>query len=85
MPCCVLRVYGKDLDAEVFLASSGLVAEAIHRRGDRRSARSKVNETSWFTVLVSDADGNRIQQQVEDAVAFLKHNPDLARLVGYPE
>jgi hypothetical protein len=84
MPCCVLRVYGRNFDAEGFLAASDLVIDTIHRRGERRSA-SSVHEMSGFTVLASEADGNQFQQQVQDAIALLRsRGPELARLRSYP-
>lgn len=84
MPCSVLRVYGTNFDVEGCLASSDLVVDAIHRRGERRSANS-VHEMSGFTVLVSEADGNQFQQQVQDAIAFLRSRSlELARLRSYP-
>lgn len=40
---------------------------------------------SGFTVLVSEVDGNQFQQEVQDAIAFLRsHQPELARLQSYP-
>jgi hypothetical protein len=84
MPCCVLRIDGANFDVEGFLASSDLAPDVVHRRGERRSANS-IHETSGFTVLVSSADGNQFQQQVQGAIAFLRnHHPELARLRSCP-
>ncbi|VTR96533.1 Uncharacterized protein OS=Nonlabens marinus S1-08 GN=NMS_1780 PE=4 SV=1 [Gemmata massiliana] len=73
MPGCVLRVDGAEFDPDAFLSASGLVADAIYRRGDQRSVRA-VHTTSGFTALVCDEDENGFAGQVRSAIEYLRTN-----------
>ena len=81
---CVLRVSGKQFDADRYLALSGLEAIKVFRRGEPRFASNpegKLNDLSGFNVEVSDASWEGVSEQVEDAVAFLKENRDAIRML----
>jgi hypothetical protein len=85
---CVLRVSGKAFDAEKYLALSGLTTGRIFRAGEPRfksSPEGKRNQSSGFTVDVSDASWEDLRTQVQDAVAFLKeHEQGLTMLRSAP-
>jgi hypothetical protein len=72
---CVLRVTGKEFDADKYLALSGLSATKVFHLGDRRF-KSRPDGECWkfsgFNVAVSDASWEGVRAQVEDAIAFLK-------------
>lgn len=80
---CVLRVSGRELDPDAFLAGARWKACAVFRRGDKRGARRV--EVPGFNVRVSDADRSDLKKQIRDAQAFLEaHAPDLVRLRERP-
>ena len=85
---CVLRVTGKQFDADLHLALSGLTACRVFRAGESRSEshpEGKRNEVSGFTVDVSRHSGANLPGQVIDAIAFLKENEQaIARLRSAP-
>jgi len=72
---CVLRVSGKEFDAEKYLALSGLPAYEVFRRGEPRSKSHpewKKHEDSGFKVDVSHGSRANLVEQARDAIAFLK-------------
>jgi hypothetical protein len=71
---CVLRVTGKNFDAEAFLRNSSLKPYKVFRSGDPRtmsSAEGSVHMESGFNVNVSDAAWTDLSQQISDACTFL--------------
>src|SRR5262245_20973787 len=81
MPGCVLRVASKTSKVEDLIKISGLDPIAIRRKGHPRSpGATTLSTSSGFTVVVSEADVV-LEEQVRDAVQFLKnHSRGLARL-----
>jgi hypothetical protein len=86
---CTLRIWGKALDIDAFLAAIPLRAAATHRRGESRFPRTKpggtLNQVSTINVGVSDADFSDLSAQLEDARAFLReHMEHLRAARSYP-
>ncbi len=72
---CVLRVTGKEFDADKYLALSGLTAIKVFHMGESRFKSrpgGEGNEYSGFNLAVSDATWENARAQAEDAIAFLK-------------
>jgi hypothetical protein len=81
---CVLRVRGKDFDADRYLALSGLEATKVFHRGEPRFASrpdGPRSEASGFNIVVSDASWDSVRAQVEDAIAFLEANAEAVRML----
>jgi hypothetical protein len=76
---CVLRVSGTEFDADKYSALSALKVCGIFHRGEPRFSSKpdgKIRDFSGFNVSVSDASWERINEQVNDAIAFLKENKE---------
>ncbi len=90
MPGCVLRAYGPesgdDFDVDSFLSSSSFSPCSVSHRGEpRHPETSKVIRASGFNLTVSNADGDQVPIQIEDAHRFLVANCDeIARLRAFP-
>jgi hypothetical protein len=79
---CVLRIGGKELDADALLASVQLPAYRVDHKGEPRPRplRSRgVFEASAIHIDVSEADFADLPTQVADAIAFLESNVDAVR------
>jgi hypothetical protein len=85
---CVLRVTGKEFDAELHLALSGLTACKVFRAGEPRSKSrpdSKRHQASGFAVEVSRGARADLSSQVADAIRFLEqHENALTKLRSAP-
>jgi len=82
MPGCLIRVSGDDFQPHSFLAGSHFVPCNVFRKGERK-AKARVWDSSGFTVVVSEASGDDLAQQIRDAVEFLrKLKEELARLMA---
>jgi hypothetical protein len=85
---CVLRVTGKNFDADLHLLRSGLSAGKVFRAGEPRSPADpdgKRFQVSGFNVDVSYASWDSLSGQVTDAIAFLKrHEEALKKLRAVP-
>lgn len=73
MPGCVLRVSGDRFLPHEFLARSSFNACNVFLIGEPRGSGS-VWSTSGFTVEVSAASGDELEQQVADAIVFLQRS-----------
>ena len=84
----ILRVDGKDFDPDRFVADSALAPVQIYRRGEPRQgpgSEGKVHTTSGLNFMLSDAEFDEFDQQVADAIAFIKfHRDELKRLRDFP-
>ncbi|MBD2098585.1 hypothetical protein H6F90_26295 [Trichocoleus sp. FACHB-591] len=77
---CMFRATGFDFAVDKFLQQSTLIPDSVWHRGEHRLAK-RVHEGSGFSMVASQADMSNPQQQVEDAIAFLKANQvELERL-----
>ncbi len=85
---CVLRVTGKQFDADRYLALSGLSAHGVFRAGTLRSPsnpKGRRHEVSGFVVEVSRRSWAALRGQVRDAVRFLDdHQQALLMLRAAP-
>lgn len=75
---CILRVGGTELVPSVLLRRCPL---AIHRqwnkgepRRPRGPAAARLQEQGGFTIVLSEADGDRVPAQIDDALAYLSAN-----------
>ena len=81
MPGCVLRVSGDCFQPQGFLDDSDLVPWNVFRKGERK-AEKRSWDSSGFTVVVSEASGDDLAQQIQDAIEFLRmHKEEVARLM----
>jgi len=84
---CVLRVSGRRFDVAAFLSRSRFKPCAVWRKGEARvGKRNPPKHTdSGFNLVLSDADGPSADQQIRDALRFLKrHRLALERLRDQP-
>jgi len=85
---CTLRVCGQSFDVDTHLAASGLTATNVWHAGEARRRATKPEErktTSGFTVGVSDASWESVDEQAEDALTFLaEHEQALIALRRAP-
>jgi len=85
---CVLRVTGKEFDADRYLALSGLTAVDVFRASEPRAKsrpEGKRHQVSGFTIDVSRESWANLAGQVMDAIAFLKeHEQPLTMLRSAP-
>jgi hypothetical protein len=82
MPGCVLHVTGVDLDPSTVLGGTGLQPYAQYRTRDLQTVgrnKGQPRECGGFKLLVSDSDD--LQQEVHDAIDFLRRNLDSLRMV----
>jgi len=80
MPGCVLRASGDYFDPQGFLTDSAFVPCNVFRKGERK-AQDRSWTTSGFTVVVSEASGDDLAQQIQDAIEFLRmHREEVVRL-----
>ena len=80
MPGCVLRASGDYFDPQGFLNDSAFVPCNVFRKGERK-AQDRSWTTSGFTVVVSEASGDDLAQQIQDAIEFLRmHREEVVRL-----
>lgn len=85
MPGCVLRASGDRFLPHEFLARSSFKACNVFLLGEPRGSAS-VWQTSGFTVEVSAASGEELEQQVADAIVFLQqYQTELNRLADMEE
>ena len=85
MPGCVLRASGVKFLPLEFLAGSSLNACNVFSIGERRG-RLSVWQTSGFTVEVSSASGEELEEQIKDAIMFLhQYRGELNRLADVQE
>jgi hypothetical protein len=85
----VLRAYGLKFDVDVFAVDCTLPICAIKRRGEPVFPASQPDgrrhESSGVHILVSDAEFDDFQSQVNDAISFLQGNElQLRRLAEWP-
>ena len=81
MPGCVLRASGDYFQPQGFLDDSDLVPWNVFRKGERK-AEKRSWDSSGFTVVVSEASGDDLAQQIQDAIEFLRmHKEEVARLM----
>jgi hypothetical protein len=86
MPGCVFRVAGINFNIDDFLATTSLHPCDIYHKGAPRGQTGKLYDKSGITVVVSEASGGELNQQIQDAIVFLENNKDeLNRLQSYIE
>jgi len=85
---CILRVTGEHFSPEECLAQVQLKAYLVWHKGEPRSrlrADSPRPEHSGFAVSISDADGDCVPLQIQEAQAFCEANSaDLHRIATFP-
>jgi hypothetical protein len=83
MPGCVLRASGDQFDAQNFLNDSAFVPCNAFRKGERK-AQNRSWASSGFTVVVSEASGDNLAQQIHDAIEFLRmHKEEVGRVMRF--
>lgn len=85
---CILRVTGRQLDVDKHLAVSGLTVDSVFRAGEPRwmsQPDGKRHEVSGFSLEVSRGSWSNVDEQVNDAIDFLKeHGGTLSKLRADP-
>lgn len=85
---CVLRASGTYFDVDEFLKTSTLDVLTAFHRGEGQFSTSSVtrrSEQAGMTVIVSTREFSDLRGEIEDAIAFLKHNDqELRRLRDFP-
>src|SRR5688572_4019917 len=86
---CVLRANGSNFLVDRFLEECDLVPCVVYRKGERRPISRSGNEVndafSGLHVVVSNAEFDDLQGQIQDAISFMqKHQMELRRLCEFP-
>ena len=75
---CILRVSGSELVPSVLLRGCPLAIDRQWNKGEPRRPRgpaaAKPQEQGGFTIVLSEADGDRVPAQIDDALAYLSAN-----------
>jgi hypothetical protein len=74
---CILRISGEDLDADAFKEQSGISLYSVFRKGEpkyKSKPESLKLNSSGCMIEVSNANFNEFNQQVADAILYLKTN-----------
>lgn len=75
---CILRVSGSELVPSVLLRGSPLTIDRQWNKGEPRRPRgpaaAKLQEDGGFTIVLSEADGDRVPEQIDDALGYLSAN-----------
>jgi len=84
MPGCVFSLSGSDLDLDEALSLLTFQPYMTHRRGDPIEGRpGHFYEDSGLSVMASEASGDQLWRQLDEADAFLSvHGPELAKISG---
>jgi hypothetical protein len=72
---CHLALWGTDFNVDAFLEKSGFAADSIGRRGEpvyKSKPDGRKLEGSSCSATVSNAEFNDFNEQVGDAIAYLK-------------
>ena len=80
---CLLHFIGRDADVDQLVKLSPVEPCTIFKRGERRSTRpnSRPSVTSGINLEVSEADFEQFDEQLADAIRFLRlHLPVLKQL-----
>lgn len=75
---CILRVSGSQLVPSVLLRGSPLAIDRQWNKGEPRRPRgpaaAMLQEYGGFTIVLSEADGDQVPGQIDDALAYLSAN-----------
>jgi hypothetical protein len=75
---CILRVSGSELVPSDLLRGSPLTIDRQWNKGDPRRPRgpaaAKLQEYGGFTIVLSEADGDRVPEQIDGALVYLSAN-----------
>ena len=71
---CVLHVRGKSFNIDDFLKNTSISPYKIWYKGKPMRRPDKVYEDSGFSLDISKADWNNLENQILDAENFLKEN-----------
>ena len=79
---CVLRICGKTLDVDGLVSRIQLETCGVHHKGDKsRHPRGGILQCSGFNLVVSDADQDDFDAQINDAIVFLIANRDELKVI----
>ncbi len=88
---CMLRALGVEFAVDDFIAGSSLFlcAHRLYRKGEPMFPVTQPNgpmdEHSGINIKVSAAKRNQLEEQIEDAIAYLEKNQEeLKRLCNFP-
>ena len=80
MPGSVLSASGDCFEPQRFLGDSAFIPCNVFRKGELK-AQSRSWISSGFTVVVSEASGDDLARQIQDAIEFLRtHKEEVVRL-----
>ncbi|GMU46170.1 MAG: hypothetical protein AMXMBFR26_09520 [Porticoccaceae bacterium] len=81
---CVLRVSGEALDVDALLSEVSLQPDKIWRNGESRFG-GKIESDSGANFLVSEADLNQFDVQLQEATEFLEQQATVvAKIASFP-
>ncbi len=83
MAGCVLRATGDNFQVTKFLETSTFAPCNVFHKGERK-AKNHIWKRSGITVIISEASGDDLARQVQDAIEFVRENQkELSRLRGF--
>ena len=81
---CIITVSGKNIDIDALLHDTGMTAYCVWHEGDVLKQNEKHNN-SGANILVSDADLDNFELQIEEATRFLERfSSAVSTLVSFP-
>ena len=81
----MLRISGADVDVMAMLAQHPLPVHQVWRKGEQRVLKGKFHTDSGASVVVSEADFDQFDLQVNEATKFLEiYASTLANIAAYP-
>jgi len=82
---CILRISGETLDVDTLLSQNVLHPDQKWKKGEARFFKGQFYSDSGATFVVSEADLDEFDHQVEEATAFLElHAPIIASMTAFP-
>lgn len=79
----LFRAIGTDFDVDNFSRGSNLAPDRVWRKGEPKTEH-RINKTSGFQMVASEAEMDDVSQQVADAIKFLcLHHDELAKLQNF--
>ena len=74
---CILRASGKNFNVDKFLSQTRLQPCAVFKKGEpknKSNPNGRKSELSGINIVVSSADFDQLDEQIQDAIKFLEKN-----------
>lgn len=82
---CILTIRGQNLDVNTFIQQSKLEPYKTFHRGEprlRTKPDGEKHQFSGLSICTSTADFDKLQEQIQDTITFLRANKEKLRLIS---